>query len=233
MQPKIGILMLDSKFPRINGDVGNPATWDFDVLIEVVPKATPQAVVSQGENLSGHVIAAGQRLVNQGVSGITTTCGFLSIYQDQLATALNVPVLTSSLMQVAGVNATLPRGKIAAILTISGSTLTSEYLRAANVPLNTPIGSTEGGLEFSRCILNDEPVLNIALAKRDNINAALTLVQSDPKIGALVLECTNMVPYAADIADATGLPVYSMYNLIKWFEMSLQPPHFTSSNKVE
>ena len=61
MQPKIGILMLDSKFPRINGDVGNPATWDFDVLIEVVPKATPQAVVSQGENLSGHVIAAGQR----------------------------------------------------------------------------------------------------------------------------------------------------------------------------
>ncbi len=228
MRPIIGILMLDSQFPRIYGDVGNPTTWGFDVAIEVVPKATPQAVVCRGENLLDPFIAAGQRLVKQGVSGITTTCGFLSIYQDDLSKALGVPVLTSSLMQVASVNATLPQGKCAAILTISASALTSEYLCAANVPLDTPIGTTEGGLEFSRCILNDEPVLNVELARKDNINSACALVQSDPSIGALVLECTNMVPYAADIATATGLPVYSMYNLISWFGASLAPPQFTS-----
>ena len=103
-------------------------------------------------------------------------------------------------------------------------------IKAANargIP-DTPIGTTEGGLEFSRCILNDEPVLNVELARKDNINSACALVQSDPSIGALVLECTNMVPYAADIATATGLPVYSMYNLISWFEASLAPPQFTS-----
>ena len=230
MQPIIGILMLDSQFPRICGDVGNPATWGFDVAIEVVPKATPQAVVCRGEDLLDQFISAGQRLVTQGVAGITTTCGFLSIYQDELSNALGVPVLTSSLMQVASVNATLPEGKCTAILTISASALTPEYLRAAKVPLNTPIGTTEGGLEFSRCILNDEPVLDVEMARKDNVSAAVALVKSDPSIGALVLECTNMVPYAADIATATGVPVYSMYTLIRWFEMSLAPPHF--ENKI-
>ena len=228
MQPIIGILMLDSRFPRIYGDVGNPATWGFDVAIEVVPKATPQAVVCRGEDFLAPFIAAGQCLVEQGVSGITTTCGFLSIYQDELSKALNVPVLTSSLMQVASVNATLPEGKRAAIITISALALTAEYLRAAKVPLDTPIGTTEGGLEFSRCILNDEPVLDVDLAKKDNVNAALALVKSDPSIGALVLECTNMVPYAAAIGIATGMPVYSMYNLISWFETSLAPPAFVN-----
>lgn len=226
MQPVIGILMLDSQFPRIYGDVGNPATWGFDVAIEVVPKATPQAVICRGDDLLAPFIAAGQRLIKQGVSGITTTCGFLSIYQNELSKVLGVPVLTSSLMQVASVNATLAEGKCAAILTISASALTSEYLRAAKVPLNTPIGSTEGGFEFSRCILNNEPVLDIAMARKDNVSAAVALVKSNPNIGALVLECTNMVPYAADIAKATGLPTYSMYSLISWFQTSLAPPHF-------
>ena len=233
MRPTIGILMLDSQFPRIYGDVGNPNTWGFDVAIEVVPKATPQAVVCRGEDLLDQFIMAGQRLVIQGVSGITTTCGFLSIYQDKLSKVLGVPVLTSSLMQVASVNATLPEGKRAAIITISASALTADYLRAAKVPLDTPIGTTEGGLEFSRCILNDESVLDVDLARKDNVNAALALVKSDPTIGALVLECTNMVPYAANIAAATGMPVYSMYNLISWFEISLQPPQFCSLTKAQ
>ncbi|HCH31340.1 MAG TPA: hypothetical protein DE045_00170 [Oceanospirillaceae bacterium] len=226
MQATIGILMLDSQFPRIVGDVGNPATWGFTVDIEVVDNATPHAVVRQGDDMLDAFIEAGQRLVQRGVSGIITSCGFLSIYQQELASALGVPVLTSSLMQVASVNATLPVNKRAAILTISKSALKDKYLHAANVPLDTPIGSTEGGKEFSRRILNNEKTLNIELARQDNVNAAQALLATDSSIGALVLECTNMVPYAADIAAATGVPVYSMYNLVNWFQISLMPPEF-------
>lgn len=32
----IGVLMLDSVFPRICGDIGNAKTWDFPVLYKKV-----------------------------------------------------------------------------------------------------------------------------------------------------------------------------------------------------
>ena len=42
-------------------------------------------------------------------------------------------------------------------------------------------------------------------------------------VGAIVLECTNMAPYADDIRRATGLPVFSILTLINWFQASLSP----------
>ena len=37
----IGILMLESQFPRIPCDIGNATTWDFPVLYKVIEKTTP------------------------------------------------------------------------------------------------------------------------------------------------------------------------------------------------
>ena len=63
----------------------------------------------------------------------------------------------------------------------------------------------------------------MSLARQENIDAAISLVTENPQLGAIVLECTNMIPYAADIRDATGLPVFSIYNFITWFQQGLQP----------
>ena len=79
--------------------------------------------------------------------------------------------------------------------------------------------------EFTRAILDSEPEMDIAAARADNVTAAKALA-ADPSIGAIVLECTNMVPYAADIRAATGLPVFSIYNFIVWFQASLAPKTF-------
>ena len=123
------------------------------------------------------------------------------------------------------VNSLLPKGKQAGILTISAAALTPAHLRGANVPETTPIATTEGGAEFTRAILDNERELNIEAARLDNITAARQLCQ-DPSVGAIVLECTNMVPYAAAIHAATGLPVFSIYNYILWFQASLTPKAF-------
>ena len=219
--------MLDARFPRIPGDMGNATTWPFPVQYRLVRNATPDAVVRQGApGLLAAFIEAARDLAWHGVDGITTNCGFLSLFPEELVDAVGIPVATSSLMQVEFVNRLLPKGKRAGILTISASTLTRAHLQKARVPDGTPIGTTEGGREFTRAILGNELELDVELARQDNVDAALALQKANPSLGAIVLECTNMIPYANDIRRATGLPVFSIYNFICWFQQSLVPRTF-------
>ena len=223
----IGILMLDSRFPRIPGDIGNAGTWPFPVQYRVVREATTDRVVqSQADGLLDAFIAVARELVADGVDGITTSCGFLCLMQEELSRAISVPILTSSLMQVATVNRLLPSGKRAGILTISGSSLSPQHLEAAGVPPNTPIGTTEGGAEFTHAILSDAPFLDVDAARADNVAAALDLQARHPDIGAIVLECTNMTPYAPDIREAVGLPVFTIVDFITWFHAGLSPRRY-------
>lgn len=223
----VGILMLEARFPRIPGDMGNVVSWDFPVHYKIVRGASPDKVVRRNaEGLLADFAAAAQELVADGVDGITTNCGFLSIFQNEIAKAVGVPVATSSLMQTAMVNALLPPDKRAGILTISASTLTSAHLEAAGVPPDTPIGTTEGGREFTRAILGNELELDVAAAEADNVEAARQLVSENPDVGALVLECTNMGPYARAIREATGLPVFSILNFVSWFQAGLAPKRY-------
>ncbi|WP_170559987.1 aspartate/glutamate racemase family protein [Ruegeria atlantica] len=223
----VGILMLDAQFPRIPGDMGNAVTWPFPVLYRIVRDASPDRVVRhRADGMLDAFIEAARELVKDGADGITTNCGFLSLFQKELSEAVPVPVVTSSLMQVEMVNRVLPAGKRAGILTISASTLTNDHLQSAHVPDETPIGTTEGGREFTRAILGNEPCLDVEKACADNVDAALALQSQNPDLGAIVLECTNMCPYASDIQRATGLPVFSIVTLVSWFQAGLLPPHF-------
>ena len=89
----LGILMLDARFPRIPGDMGNATTWPFPVLYRVVRGASPEKVVLQGaRGLLPDFIDAAQDLVRLGAEAITTNCGFLSLFQRELAAAVGVPV---------------------------------------------------------------------------------------------------------------------------------------------
>ena len=79
--------------------------------------------------------------------------------------------------------------------------------------------------EFSRAILENEAEIDVSLAEQDNIEAAVQLA-SQPDVGAIILECTNMVPYAAAISFAANLPVFSVHNFISWFQAGLAPATF-------
>jgi hypothetical protein len=225
----LGILMLEARFPRIPGDMGNAATWPFPVLYRVVRGATPEHVVLRGAaGLLPDFIAAAKELVFFGAEAITTNCGFLSLFQREIAEAVVVPVATSSLMQVPWVQATLPPGKRVGIVTVSAPTLTAAHLGAAGVPLDTPIAGTENGQEFFRVLIKAEKEdLDVALAEQDVVGAGTELVRNNPSVGAIVLECTNMPPYAAALQAAVGLPVYDIYSMITWFQNGLRPHRFS------
>lgn len=224
----LGILMLEARFPRIPGDMGNAGTWPFPVLYRVVRGASPERVVLQGaRGLLPDLIAAAQELVDLGAEAITTNCGFLALFQRELAAAVRVPVATSSLMQVPWVQAILPPGKRVGIITVSKASLTPAHLEGAGVPADTPIVGTEGGREFFRILIKAEAEdMDTALAEQDILEAGRTLVAQHPEVGAIVLECTNMPPYAAALREAVGLPVYDIYSMICWFQAGLRPRRF-------
>jgi len=224
----LGILMLEARFPRIPGDMGNGTTWPFPVLYRLVRGASPEKVVLKGApGLLDDFIEAARDLVSQGAEAITTNCGFLALFQKELAEAVQVPVATSSLMQVPWVQATLPPNKRVGVVTVSGSTLTPAHLEGAGVPLDTPITGTENGKEFFRVIIKAEKDdMDVDLAREDVVDAAKALVAENPDVGAIVLECTNMCPYSAAVQEATGLPVYDIYSMITWFHTGLRPRHF-------
>jgi Asp/Glu/hydantoin racemase len=223
----VGILMLETRFPRIPGDMGNAETWPFPVLYKVVPGASPRRVVCErAEGLLDEFLAAAEELVRLGADGITTTCGFLSLYQHAIAAHVGVPVATSSLMQVPLIERVLPPGKRVGIITVSAANLTAEHLRAAGADPATPVVGTDNGSEFSRVMINDEERLDVAAAERDILAVGDELVASHDGIAAVLLECTNMAPYARALSQRLRLPVFSIYTFVTWFQSGLIPPEF-------
>jgi len=221
----LGILMLDARFPRIPGDMGNATTWPFPVMYRVVRGATPERVVLQGAaGLLDDFLAAAADLVDQGAEALTTNCGFLALFQRELAAHVRVPVATSAIMQVPWVQAMLPPGKRVGLITVSKSTLTEAHLRAAGVPLDIPTVGTEGGREFFRVLIRAEKQdMDVALAEQDILDAGRALVAAHPEIGAVVLECTNMPPYARALREALDMPVFDIVSMIEWFHAGLRP----------
>jgi len=224
----LGILMLEAKFPRIPGDMGNGETWPFPVRFRVVKGASPERVVLNGaRGLLNDFLDAAAELVHEGAEAITTNCGFLSVFQRELAGHVGVPVATSALMLVPSVQAILPPGKRVGVITVSRGSLTPRHLEAAGVPLDTPVVGTEGGKEFFRVLIKGESEdMDVALAAHDILDAGRELVGAHPDIGAIVLECTNMPPYAHALREVLGLPVYDIYSLITWLYAGLRPRDF-------
>jgi len=211
----IGILVLDTVFPRIPGDIGHAGTFPFPVLYHRVRHASPARVVRQGDPaLLDSFLDGARALQAAGVLAITTSCGFLAMFQRQLAAAVDVPVFTSALQLVPLVAAMLGPSRAVGVLTVDGI---SEDMRVV-------VRGLENGRAFTRVLLENEMELEVEAARRENVEAARDLMERHPEVGAIVLECTNMPPYAAAIRDATRLPVFDITTLVRMVYAALVPP---------
>src|SRR5204863_6615950 len=136
----VGILMLDTRFPRIPGDMGNAATFPFPVRYHRVRGADPDLVVRRGaEGLLPAFVEGARALEGEGVGAITTNCGFLVKYQRELAAAVRVPVFTSSLLLVPLVHRMLLPGRRVGVLTVNSATLAPEHLEGAGIGPDVPL----------------------------------------------------------------------------------------------
>ncbi len=207
----LGVLMLQTRFPRPRGDIGHAQTFDFPVLRRVVPGATP-ALVVRGNNPAAlqPFINTARQLVAEGCTAITTSCGFLALWQRELQAALApVPVWTSSLLQLADWPA-----RRCGVITIEAASLTPAHFMAVDADPLTPLEGITPGSALHRTLLQDLPRLDEADAEAQVLAAAARLWARHPQVNTWVLECTNLPPYAAALKSATGLPVLDVVSLL-------------------
>ena len=222
--------MLDTHFPRIPGDMGNAGTFDFPVRYHRVDGASPDKVVRGGHQaLLPSFIEGARFLEREGVRAVTTNCGFLAKFQREMAAAVSIPVFTSSLMLVPLVHRMLPPGRAVGIMTVDASSLRPEHYAGAGIgpEIPTVVAGLETEKEFTRVLLGNELVLDVDVAREEHVRVARRLVAEHGDIGAVVLECTNMPPYTADIQRETGLPVFDIVSLVTMVHAALaagQPP---------
>jgi len=229
----LGILMVKSSFRRYLGDIGNALTWPFPVQYRIVTEALPSNITQLHKtSLLEPFKRAADELIAGGVAGITTTCGFLSIYQRELAAHCSVPVATSSLLQIPSIQHLLPPGKRVGILTYNGEALGGPYLEAVGVAADTPVVGMPPDSAFVRWISQGDNRIPYAVLRDEVLAAARRLRDQHPEVGAIVCECTNMPPFASAIHAALQLPVFDVVTLVKWFQASLCPPCYEPTSGV-
>ena len=218
----IGILMLDTRFPRLPGDIGNATTFSYPVMYKIVEQATVDRVVKEADaGLIEPFVRAGMELIQNGARAIVTRCGFMAIFQKELAQALPVPVFTSSLLQVPLVYSMLKPDQRVGILTADSSSLGERHFRGVGIE---QIPMAVAGLQdtyLGDILLHNRTELDEDRARKDMEAAAGHLVKEHPDIGAFVLECTNMPPFAGAVARACGLPVFDIITLTDYVHSAL------------
>ena len=215
----LGILMLQTRFPRPPGDIGHRATWRMPVIYRTVPGASPARVVQgRAVGLLQPFIDGALTLVDDGARAIATSCGFLALFQRELSAAVPVPVWTSSLLKLSELGGQRP-----GVLTVDAHALSAEHLLAVGARADVPIEGLATGCSLQRTLLEDRPELDREQANADVVAAALRLQRRHPEINALVLECTNLPPYADAVRQATGLVVHDISTVLheRWQRLAL------------
>jgi Asp/Glu/hydantoin racemase len=223
----LGILLLDTNFPRIPGDVGNERSYPFPVHIKKVRGATVQRVVYDADpTLRELFIEAASELENEGVAAITSSCGFLSPIQKDVAEAVNVPVFLSSLMQVPIAYAMTQR-KVA-IVTANSRSMTDLVRESAGINPNIPIEviGMQDVSAFHDPILKDGATLDRKQIEDEIVVYAERCLQKHPEVGSFVFECHNLAPYAQAVQAATGKPVFDIIDFAGWVYDSLKKKTF-------
>ncbi len=218
---KIGILLLDSRIPRIPGDIGHAATFDYPVMFRIVSGASIARVVGDTDPaLLEPFIEAARDLQRMGCRAITTSCGFLAVFQKELAAALDVPVFTSSLLQVNFIRTMISPDKKVGIIAAEKKSITSRHLNGAGIrDEEVRIAGLDGCACFT-AMRSEDPSYDTEVLEKDVVDAALRLTAAGD-VGAIVVECTNLSPYSHAIQKATGLPVFDIVTLINYIHQSV------------
>lgn len=218
----IGIMLLDVGYPIVPGNVANACTYDFPVRYERVRTVDSPRLHTKDPTIIEDLTKVGKELEEDGVRAIICACGYFGRWQKQLTKRLNVPVYASSLTQIPMIKTGLKKGQKIGVLCAVTRTFDDELLSCCGVddPSTLIVKSMEESPEFS-AIPRDRNTMNSAKVRGEMVAAAKEMVAENPDIGAILLECSDMPPYAAAVQEAVNLPVYDFTTMIRWVESAV------------
>jgi len=224
----VGILLLDSPIPFIPGDVANATTYDFPVRFKKVEGFTVKMAVNGDKSIYPQLLAAAGDLKENGVAAVTGDCGFMALHQDRLKNDLKIPVFLSSLLQIPFIQHILPDNRAIGVLTASRENLTGSFLNT--IGITAPSGLVIQGLEkcpgFKSAVMEEQGSLDTQTIEAEVVNAARTVMSKENKVGAILLECSVLPPYARAVQHATGLPVFDYITMINFVFSALVRKNF-------
>ncbi|CUK27475.1 Hydantoin racemase [Cognatishimia activa] len=218
----IGVLSLESYFPKPPGHIKNPSSLSFTTTYEVIEGLTvPKLLNNPTPEMIEPLLDAAKRLKASGVKAITGSCGFLALFQKEIATAVNIPVFVSSLVQAQLIHQMTARP--VGVITASKELLTDKHLSgvgAADVPMVIEgLSDTE---EFAEVILhNARNDMDLDKVEAEVIEAGQRLIAKAPDVGAILLECTDLPPYAHQLANALSRPVFDIITLAEMVDRAI------------
>ena len=209
-----GVLKLNTRFPRLQGDIGNPDSLHGEVIFETVTDANPASVIT-GKPLPHTLVSAfvnsARTLNNHPVDLITTSCGFLLPLQSTLTELSKVPVITSSLLLLPLLRSM--HGNHIGVLTFDRDKLITTR---CNVDMPEAVAGLQTSGSLRQTIAGNYTTLDRQQALQEVLACAAQLLAEWPETRALVLECTNLSPYKQSLRQQTGLPVYDLIDAVHW-----------------
>lgn len=218
----IGIMILDASYPCVPGNIGNASTFPFPVRYEKIKGASIDRLINQRDpELVTPFIDAAQRLYNAGVHAITGACGFMALFQQEVQQASKIPVFLSPLLQLPFMYQ-ITGGKVG-IITADASNLLPKHFSSTGVPKGFPmaIAGMENQPEFSSAILKEKGTLDSDIIENEIVIVVKELVNQHPDIGSILLECSDLPPYAHAVQTAVGLPVFDFFTMINYVHTTL------------
>lgn len=222
----VGILCAEWNVPFVPGDLNNASTFDFPVRYLPVEGAVGAEVLTGDAAGYGELfVAAAKQLESEGVHAITGNCGYMAAYQDIVAAAVSVPVFMSSLLQAPMLLRMLAPQQNLGVLVAKGSGITESILRGAGIsdPGRLRIQGLDHKPHFNEVILQETGSLDEDRMRSEVVEAAVEAVEADPTIGAILLECSDLPPYARSVHEATGRPVFDWAGFIRYVHDATSP----------
>ena len=214
----IGIVMLDTNFPRVCGDIGNPASFRYPVIYECVKQVTVDEAVTCGalsRSLQNQFADAACTLEQRGAKVIGTSCGFLAHLQESIQSAVKVPALTSSLLLIPTLRTLFGEQAKIGILTFDQEKLSISHFNGLTSDHIVVQGLPKTG-ELFQCISNDAPTLNQDEAREDVLTCTSEMMISQPDINLFLIECTNISPYKKYLRETFKRPVFDLIDALEW-----------------
>lgn len=226
----IGILLLENYAPFIPGDTANATTYRYPVRFKRVPGLSVERIFNHDASMYDVVKTAAEELKREGVRAITGDCGFMALFQQQLAEELGLPVFLSSLLQLPFMSLIVGSNKTLGVLTANSKALIPDVLTWAGVSHDVQKRLVVKGLEdnqhFVDAVFIEEGMLDTEIVESAVVERAVAMQKERPNLGAILLECSMLPPYGAAVAEATGLPVFDYITMIDYVHATIVKRRF-------